>query len=102
MSPMNASYYLSKSIPQRDRTKRRILKAASVHNSVVFCADRGPKIYLALQIFSGSHCFPLSPKKVVFDADGLPSTEGDVLESIFDLIGTPDETDLAFITDIQA
>ena len=62
----------------------------------------GEKRRRTLQIFSGSHCFPLSPKKVVFDADGLPSTEGDVLESIFDLIGTPDETDLAFITDIQA
>lgn len=55
-----------------------------------------------MQIFQGGHCFPLSPKKVVFDADGLPSTEGDLLESIFDLIGTPDETDLAFITDVQA
>jgi hypothetical protein len=62
----------------------------------------GEKRKRTLQIFQGGHCFPLSPKKVVFDADGLPSTEGDLLESIFDLIGTPDETDLAFITDVQA
>jgi len=55
-----------------------------------------------LQIFKGSHCFPLSPKKVQFEADGLPATKGDVLESIFDLIGTPTETDIAFVSDQQA
>lgn len=62
----------------------------------------GEKRKRTLQIFTGSHCFPLSPKKVVFDPDGLPSTEGDLLDSIFDLIGTPDEADLSFITDEQA
>jgi len=56
----------------------------------------------SLQIFKGSHCFPLSPKNVKFEADGLPSTKGDVLDSIFDLIGTPSETDISFISDQQA
>jgi hypothetical protein len=60
----------------------------------------GEKRKSALQIFSGDHCFPLSPKKVKFDADGLPSTQGDILESIFDLIGTPDEADISFVTDL--
>jgi rfaE bifunctional protein nucleotidyltransferase chain/domain len=50
--------------------------------------DTNDKKKRSLQIFNGGHCFPLSPKRVVFDPDGLPSTEGDVLESIFDLIGT--------------
>ena len=58
-----------------------------------------PNAKRSLQIFRGTHCFPLSPKKVVFDTDGLPATKGDVLESIFDLIGTPDDTDISFITD---
>lgn len=56
----------------------------------------------SLQIFHGGHCFPLSPKRVVFDADGLPSTDGDVLDSVFDLIGTPSDLDLSFITDAHA
>jgi hypothetical protein len=36
---------------------------------------------------------------VIFESDGLPATKGDVLESIFDLIGTPDEAEISFITD---
>lgn len=65
-------------------------------------AETADKKKRSLQIFHGGHCFPLSPKRVVFDPDGLPSTEGDVLESVFDLIGTPSDLDLSFITDVHA
>lgn len=55
-----------------------------------------------LQIFSGSQCFPMSPRGTKMEADGYPSTEGHVLESVFDLIGSPKEVDLSFITDKDA
>jgi len=66
------------------------------------CQDGTETKKHSLQIFNGGHCFPLSLKRVVFDPDGLPSTEGDVLESVFDLIGTPSDLDLSFITDVHA
>lgn len=50
-------------------------------------------------IFNGGHSFPLSPKLSVHDPDGFPATQGDILESVFDLIGTPSELDASFITD---
>ena len=34
-----------------------------------------------------------------WDEDGLPQTEGDLLDSIFDLIGTPVDVDWKFISD---
>lgn len=43
------------------------------------------------QAFKGKHCFPLSPNGLVWDTDGLPDTRDDLLDAIFDLIGTPDE-----------
>jgi hypothetical protein len=52
-----------------------------------------------LEIFKSKHCFPLSPRKVVFEEDGLPSTQGDLLYSVFDLIGSPNECDVMFLTD---
>jgi hypothetical protein len=36
------------------------------------------------------------------EVDGFPTTEGHVLESVFDLIGTPNDLDLSFITDDSA
>lgn len=66
------------------------------------CQADNSKLTGNLEIFHGSHCFPLSPKSVNFDPDGLPKTDGDILESIFDLIGTPSDLDLAFITDQDA
>ena len=36
---------------------------------------------------------------MIWEADGLPSTGGDILQSIFNLIGTPSEQDLEFISD---
>jgi len=53
-------------------------------------------------MFSGSHCFPVSPKNARIEDDGFPTTEGHVLESVFDLIGTPTDLDLSFITDQNA
>ena len=44
----------------------------------------------------------MSPRGTKIEADGYPSTEGHVLESIFDLIGTPNHVDLSFITDKDA
>ncbi len=32
----------------------------------------------------------------------MPATQGDVLESVFDLLGTPTDLDLAFVTDEHA
>ena len=56
----------------------------------------------SLQIFHGTHCFPASPKNARIETDGFPTTEGHVLESIFDIIGTPNELDMSFITDESA
>jgi hypothetical protein len=53
-------------------------------------------------MLKGSHCFPVSPKNAPIEEDGLPITEGHVLSSVFDLIGTPSELDLSFITDQMA
>ena len=51
-------------------------------------------------VFKGKHCFPLSPSETnKFDADGLPCTSGDMLKSVFEFLGSPDEADLSFITD---
>ena len=44
----------------------------------------------------------ISVNKIVFEPDGLPATKGDVLESIFDILGTPTELDLMFVTDEHA
>ena len=51
------------------------------------------------QVLHSDHCFPLSPKNVVWQDDGFPCTKGDLLDSIFDLIGTPDANDIKFISD---
>ena len=55
-------------------------------------------------LFPGKYCFPLSPnKKVDIDEQGIPlSQRSDQLELIFNLIGTPSEEDLSFVTDEKA
>ena len=53
-------------------------------------------------MFHGSHCFPISPRNAKMEADGFPTTEGHVLDSIFDILGTPSDLDLSFITDENA
>lgn len=57
----------------------------------------------SFHVFNGNYCFPLSPNhNNKLSSDGLPKTSGDVLKSVFELIGTPDESDLSFISDDQA
>lgn len=50
-------------------------------------------------VFKANRCFPLTAKGVVWEDDGLPQTQGDLLDSVFDLIGTPKDTDWKFISD---
>lgn len=56
----------------------------------------------SLQVFNGSHCFPVSPRGAKMEDDGFPTTDGHVLDSIFDILGTPSDLDLSFITDENA
>eukprot|EP00347_Sterkiella_histriomuscorum_P003244 403365038 len=62
-------------------------------------ADRKP-------LFPGKSCFPLSPDKnpgpVKLNSKGFKINDGDQLNVIFDVIGTPSEEDLAFVTDQKA
>lgn len=55
-------------------------------------------------IFCGTHCFPISnPDGAVYlEEDNLPCTHGHVLDSIFNLIGSPNQLDMAFIDDQNA
>lgn len=50
-------------------------------------------------MFNSKRCFPLSPDGANWDDDGLPQTEGDLLDGIFELIGTPKHVDWKFISD---
>lgn len=54
-------------------------------------------------LFPGKSCFPLSPDKtpgpVKLNDKGFRINEGDQLNVIFDIIGTPKEEDLSFVTD---
>jgi serine/threonine protein kinase len=58
-------------------------------------------------IFGGlsvTHCFPISnPNGAAYlEEDLLPCTQGHVLDSIFNLIGSPNHLDTAFIDDTMA
>jgi mitogen-activated protein kinase 1/3 len=54
-------------------------------------------------LFPGMSCFPLSPDtSTSIKRAGYPCAENDQLNVIFDVIGTPDPTDLDFITDPKA
>ena len=58
--------------------------------------DRSP-------LFPGSSCFPLSPDHhTKMRRAGFPSSNSDQLNVIFEVCGTPDESDLDFITDEKA
>ena len=54
-------------------------------------------------LFPGKYCFPLSPpgnkKRVKVNEFGFPNEKTDQLNVIFDVIGTPSEEDMDFITD---
>ena len=58
--------------------------------------ERGP-------LFPGVSCFPLSPDtKTSIKRMGYPCADNDQLNMIFNVIGTPNEEDLSFITDPKA
>lgn len=53
-------------------------------------------------LFPGKFCFPLSPpgsKKVKVNEFGFPNEKTDQLNVIFDVIGTPGEEEMGFISD---
>ena len=54
-------------------------------------------------LFPGDSCFPLSPNhKVKLNKQGFPNSNTDQLSVIFDVIGTPTEDEMAFVTDAKA
>lgn len=54
-------------------------------------------------LFPGKSCFPLSPDRHArIQANGFPVTKDDQLAVIFEVLGTPEETDIAFVTDTKA
>lgn len=55
-------------------------------------------------LFPGKYCFPLSPNNNdECDDLGIPlSQKNDQLELIFNLIGSPTENDMSFVTDAKA
>ena len=54
-------------------------------------------------LFPGSSCFPLSPdSKATIKRHGFPFSSTDQLNVIFDLIGTPSEDEMSFVTDSKA
>ena len=62
--------------------------------------SQAKEIGLQELLFYGTHCFPLSPVQSKLDRlTGFPSTDGHILQMIFDLIGTPTELDLSFVSD---
>ena len=70
--------------------------------------ERGPNILTKEDkfqelLFSGHHCFPLSPKdEFEYDQNGLPETDFHILEMVLDHLGSPSDIDMSFITDNQA
>mgnify|MGYP000858958991 CR=1 FL=1 len=54
-------------------------------------------------LFPGKSCFPLSPDRHArITANGFPVAKDDQLAVIFEMLGTPNEEDTAFVTDQKA
>lgn len=54
-------------------------------------------------LFPGKSCFPLSPDRHArIQANGFPVTKDDQLAVIFEILGTPEGDDVAFVTDTKA
>lgn len=54
-------------------------------------------------LFPGKSCFPLSPdKNPTEQRKGFPFSSSDQLAVIFEVIGSPNETDKSFVTDQKA
>lgn len=67
--------------------------------------ENAPTFVDRTPLFPGKFCFPLSPpgsKKVKLNEYGFPNEKYDQLNVIFDVIGTPSEKDIDFITDENA
>jgi len=65
--------------------------------------ENAPTFMDRTPLFPGSSCFPLSPDhKAKVNSQGFPLSSSDQLNVIFDIIGTPTEEDLSFVTDIKA
>ena len=63
-----------------------------------------PDFMMRKSLFPGKYCFPLSPNKnIEKDEKGIPIPQNnDMLDLIFNMIGTPNQQDLSFITDEKA
>ena len=64
--------------------------------------ENAPTFLDRTPLFPGKFCFPLSPpgsNKVKVNEYGFPNEKTDQLNVIFDVIGTPSEEDMEFITD---
>jgi mitogen-activated protein kinase 1/3 len=54
-------------------------------------------------LFPGKSCFPLSPDRAAAEEKhGFPVSKNDQLSIIFDVIGTPSEDEMSFVTDQKA
>ena len=54
-------------------------------------------------LFPGKSCFPLSPDRHArIQANGFPVARDDQLAVIFDVLGTPNQDDISFVTDAKA
>jgi len=65
--------------------------------------ENAPTIVERTPLFPGKFCFPLSPpdksKAIQVNEKGFPVDRSDQLNVIFEVIGTPSEEDMQFITD---
>jgi mitogen-activated protein kinase 1/3 len=67
--------------------------------------ENAPTFMDRTPLFPGKSCFPLSPpgsKKVKVNEFGFPNEKADQLNVIFDVIGSPDEESMGFVTDPNA
>ena len=54
-------------------------------------------------LFPGKSCFPLSPDRHArIQANGFPVAKDDQLAVIFEILGTPSDEDMAYVTDAKA
>lgn len=54
-------------------------------------------------LFPGRSCYPLSPDRHArIQANGFAVSKDDQLAVIFEILGTPEEADIAFVTDAKA
>lgn len=54
-------------------------------------------------LFPGKSCFPLSPDRHArIQANGFPVARDDQLAVIFDVLGTPNDDDISYVTDAKA